>query len=137
MSHHKPLHESDHIDIWHDVEGGFLYADWKGPQTVESVQQGCELILEQMIAHRLTKVLNDNTNVVGSWEAASHWVAKEFLPRAQRAGVCCIAWVQSPSRGSRRAANATAMDARKPDLIHLFDDRRTAELWLRETYSPQ
>ena len=136
VSHRKPLHESDHIDIWHDVGGGYLYVDWKGPQTAASVQAGCELILQHMIDNRLTKCLNDNTNVVGTWEEASHWVAKEFLPRAQRAGVCCIAWVQSPSRGSRRAANATALDAKQPDLIHLFDDLKTAELWLRESYSP-
>lgn len=133
MNQRTPLYQSANLDIWLDQAGGYLDLDWKGPQTLESVQRGCETILEHLIAQRLTKVLNDNTNVVGSWEEASHWVAVDFLPRAKRAGLSTLAWIQSPSRGSRHAANATAMDAGRDDLIHLFDDRKSAELWLRQT----
>ena len=34
-----------------------------------------------------TKVLNDNSNVTGAWNAASVWVAENWFPRMIEAGL--------------------------------------------------
>src|SRR5687768_2275267 len=73
------LFVSDTIDIYHD-DRGWLYVDWKGQQSVESVKAGCEQMLLHLRELGLSKVLNDNTHVAGSWSCASRWWAVDWLP---------------------------------------------------------
>ena len=132
MSDRHLLHASDHLDIYHDERGGYLYVDWKGPQTTEQVMAGCEAMLRLLSGCRVSKVLNDNTRVVGSWAGAATWGEVDWFPRMRAAGLRAFAWVQSADERSRSAANRAAFEAGFDRMILLFDDLRSAEGWLRQ-----
>lgn len=131
----KPWLSSTHLDIWTPAEGeacDWLYVDWKGWHTAETVQDGCEAVLACFRKSGLTKVLNDNTNGVGDWIGAAEWTAVHWLPRMEAAGLRHFAWVQSPSRVSRRSADRSYAEAQRDEAIHRFADRRSAEEWLAQ-----
>ncbi len=130
----RQLHASEHIDIHLEPEG-WLHADWKGYQSVDMVKSGCEEILRHLAAQRLSKVLNDNTNVTGIWVGAAYWVASNWFPRLRAAGLRQFAWVQSSSRLSQLSAT-TAVEHAPPGTAVFFQDVSSAARWLREASQP-
>ena len=89
------------ITIELDAANNWLYVNWIGYQTEASVKHGCEKMLLALTQYNSTKVLNDNTHVVGIWTPASEWVGADWLPRMKAAGLRHFAWVYSPSRLSQ------------------------------------
>lgn len=126
------LFSEEFITISHDAAEGWLHVDWKGYQTVGTVQRGCERILELMVEHGVGRVLNDNTRVVGIWSGAAGWLAADWFPRMNAAGLRCFAWVYSPSRFSQVSTDATLaqMDPGAAGVA-VFQDVDAAREWLR------
>jgi hypothetical protein len=122
----------DFIDISYDPEESWLHVNWKGYQSVDSVQQGCERMLELLAEYHADRVLNDNTNVLGIWRGAAEWLAVDWFPRMQQAGLKCFAWVYSPSRFSQVSTDMT-LSLMDPEAmnVHVFYDRADAASWLR------
>jgi hypothetical protein len=131
MGELRALYQGEHVDIFRDHANGWLYVDWKGQLSPQSVRDGCERLLDWVVATGCRLILNDNTQVIGGWHAAADWIADDFLPRLRRAGVLSVAWVQSPHSDSRRAAQSVAFMAAMDDVVCLFEDARTAAAWLR------
>lgn len=125
------LYASENIDIFHEDVDGWLYADWKGYQSIDMVKSGCEEMLRQLQQLGISKVLNDNTHVTGIWVGAASWVANNWFPRMQHAGMSHFAWVQSPSQLSRLSATTTVEYA-IPGTAVLFDSVLAATAWLRQ-----
>ena len=125
------LYESDHIDIYYDADHQWIYTDWKGYQTVGWVQSGCEQILEYMMACGASKVLNDNTRVVGIWIGAAHWGATNWFPRMQKAGLKHFAWIYSPTRLSQISTDAS-LDEGTNDVVRTFYSLEEASAWLEK-----
>lgn len=128
-----PWLSSSGLDIFLPTPGSardWIYVDWKGWHNADSVREGCEAMLEALRRAGLSKILNDNTNGVGDWAEASDWVAHDWLPRMEAAGLLVFAWVHSPSHISRRAANRSVAETEAKQVIWLFDDRESAEAWL-------
>ncbi|HEU4451916.1 MAG TPA: hypothetical protein VFR81_02615 [Longimicrobium sp.] len=128
----EKLFEDTFLSISLDPEG-WLHADWTGYQAVGTVQEGCERILSLMSEHGLQAVLNDNTNVVGIWSGASEWVAVDWFPRMNDAGLRCFAWVYSPTRFSRVSTDET-LSFVDPDAVgvRVFLNVDDAKRWLRD-----
>jgi hypothetical protein len=124
------LYSSDNLDLYLHETGGWLYADWKGYQSVDMVKAGCEEMLRQLGTRKLNRVLNDNTHVSGIWVGAASWVATDWFPRMREAGLRHFAWVRSPSRLSYISAR-TALEQAPSDTAEMFDDLGSAEDWLR------
>ena len=82
----KILTKEPHITLGYDVLNDILLADWTGNQTKESVMDGCERMLTYLKMYRISKVLNDNTNVTSIWDDAAEWVAVDWFPRMHQAG---------------------------------------------------
>lgn len=128
------LSESPYLRISLDVDRNLIHADWIGYQTVSSVQDGCERILELMAARSASHVLNDNTNVQGIWSGAALWVARDWFPRMRQAGMGRFAWVYSPARFSRISTDMTLAElGEAAPYIKVFDDIELALAWLDET----
>jgi hypothetical protein len=87
--------EKDCLVYW-DSGNNWIYVDWRNRAKVETVKNGCEEILKLLKEKSCSKVLNDNSNVTGSWSAAAEWVAEDWFPRMISAGLKKFAWVQSP-----------------------------------------
>ncbi|WP_157578728.1 hypothetical protein [Pontibacter roseus] len=125
------LHRESNILIEYNHADDWIYINWRGFQSYDSVVAGCEKILECMQERQCTKILNDNTNVEGIWSGASKWVGQDWMPRMRAAGLECFAWVYSPSTFSRLSTDKTLKNTEDASFIKTFDDIETATDWLR------
>ncbi|HYH14802.1 MAG TPA: hypothetical protein VD794_06275 [Flavisolibacter sp.] len=121
----------DYITISLD-SNNWLYVDWIGYQTENSVMEGCEKMLEALKYYNVSKVLNDNTRVIGIWTPAAEWVGVNWLPRMETAGLKQFAWVYSSSRLSQVSTDEAIKSTPLPKLIQTFYDISEAQKWLMQ-----
>jgi CheY-like chemotaxis protein len=126
------LYHESFIDVSYHPGTQVLHANWRGYQSVESIQQGCERILALMVSYKTYLVLNDNTQMLGIWRGAAAWLAKDWFPRMKQGGLQRFAWISSPSRLSQVSTDATLslMDA-EAFGIKIFDNKAEALAWLQ------
>ncbi|SHJ68064.1 hypothetical protein SAMN02745146_3683 [Hymenobacter daecheongensis DSM 21074] len=127
----RTLFETSSICIGYDYLNDWLYADWTGDQTLESVQAGCEQMLLLMARERCHKVLNDNTRVTSMWSDAAEWGGTVWFPAMAAAGLQYFAWIYSPNVYSRLSTDLTLRHTTEP-VIATFDEIETAKAWLRQ-----
>lgn len=125
----EKLFESAGLDIEFDPQQQYVYVNWKGFQSVESVKAGCEKLLGLLIEKNCKRVLNDNRLVSGPWMGAAEWVATDWFPRVYAAGVEQFAWIVSPNIFSLMSTQATQA-RNKNDKTRTFDDVAKAAAWL-------
>lgn len=123
------IFHNDFLTIKYDPNH-WLYVDWLGYQTERSIMEGCERILEALSNYKVSKVLNDNTRIVGIWTPAAEWVGANWLPRMEAAGLKKFAWVYSPSRLSQVSTDEAIKYTPLPSLIQTFDNITDAWQWL-------
>jgi hypothetical protein len=129
----EKLYASKTVDIEFDEQGQFIYANWKGFQTVENVKFNARKILDIMKDKKLTRVLNDNRLVTGPWQGAAEWVAKEWFPQMFAAGMTHFALIQSTSVFSQLSAEkalSVTDESWKKQGIRTFDDLEVARRWV-------
>ena len=130
MDNLELLLEERFLTVYYDRANHWLIANWTNHQTEETVMYGCERMLTYLKEYQCQKILNDNTEVTSNWSDASNWVATNWLPRMAEAGLRYFAWVYSKNQESNQAADKTLAQANTSIAI-TFDDRSTAEHWLR------
>lgn len=126
----QTLLEEPHITIAFDHLEDWLFADWHGDQTLQSVQHGALEMLRLLKQQRTRKVLNDNTRVTSMWSEASEWGGRVWFPQMVEAGLEYFAWVYSPNLYSRLSTDLTLQHTERP-VVATFDDLQTAKAWLR------
>jgi len=107
-------------------------ADWTGFQNLESIQQGCHHMLNMMVKNNVYKVLNNNIHVLGNWSEAIDWVAQEWFPAMQKAGLRYFAWVNSPSVFNQLSARKSVNALPHKMTINFFTEVISAEAWINE-----
>lgn len=122
----------EQVKINYSKENKWIEADWTGFQNLESVQRGCLVMLDLLKKNKCTKVLNDNTHVVGNWSEASEWGGNIWFPQMQNAGLQYFAWVYSPSTFSQLAAEKSINIMAGSITSQFFNDCKEAEMWLKE-----
>jgi hypothetical protein len=128
----KTLFKDDFLKIELDEKTGFLYADWTGYQTDTSVKSGTNCLIDLMTEHKVSKILNDNTNILGIWMTVATWLVFDALPRARKAGMTSLAHVYGPSRFSRISFEAALTLLNSSAIgIQTFDDVESARQWLK------
>lgn len=125
----EKLFEAKSLVIEFDAQHQYLYANWKGFQTVDSIKIGCEKMLEILKQKECKKVLNDNRLVTGPWQSAADWVATDWFPRMYAAGLAQLSWIVSPNVFSELSTEAT-QSKNKTDKTRTFKDYDAAEKWL-------
>lgn len=122
------------LDIWHDEKYGWLHLDWKGRQNQTSVRIGAEQVLDLMHTLRIYKVINDNTNTIGSWLDAAPWVVFNLLPRAKKAGLQRAAHVYGRDKLTRLSAEALKLLCDPAsENIRVFNNLPDAKIWLSKS----
>ncbi|MEM9828987.1 MAG: STAS/SEC14 domain-containing protein [Bacteroidota bacterium] len=121
---------NDLIQIEYDEANGWLYTRWIGDLTVEDVETGGEKMLEQVKEKSCQKVLNDNRDVIGSWDEANEWIAQNWMPRALAAGLKKFAHVISPDIFSALSAEEMITQVNGFEM-RIFEDEEEAKSWLR------
>lgn len=126
------LHQDSSITISYDYQHEWLYADWTGDQSLDSVQTGCLRLLEYVRTEQCSKVLNNNTAVTSMWSDASEWVGATWFPMMADAGLEYFAWVYSPNVYSRLSADLSMQQqpTTRP-IVLAFDSQEMAVSWLR------
>jgi hypothetical protein len=124
------LFQQSNLDLWWDEVNQWLYADWKGSQAVEEVKFGCEQMLRMLKLKNADSVLNDNTNVEGTWGGAAEWLATDWFPRMRAAGLRHFAWVSSSCRFSQVSTDATLARA-GAGTAEVFPAKTDAAEWLK------
>jgi PAS domain S-box-containing protein len=121
--------EENYTISYNEAEG-YLYADWLGFQNIETVQSGCMAILEALKEYSATKLINDNTNVLGSWSESLEWVAEIWFPMMKEAGLRYLAWIYSPATYSILAAQKSVEISDEKAEIKLFTELSLAKNWI-------
>ncbi len=124
------FYKDDSITISYNKGQQRLDVDWTGFQNLESVKHGCMLMLDMLKNNKVHKVLNDNTNVLGTWSDAADWAGTEWFPMMEKAGLKYFAWIYSPSAFSRLSAKKSVDVAVGNGIIQFFTDMQSAEEWI-------
>lgn len=125
--------ETEFVTISIDQDNHLLYTNWIGYQTEGTVMAGCEKMLEALQQFGLSKVLNDNSQLLGIWTPAAHWVGVNWFPRMEAAGLKYFAWIYSPSRLSQVSTNESISNTPLPHLIQTFYNFEEAKSWLQSS----
>jgi hypothetical protein len=126
------LLDEPHITISYDHLNEWLYADWRGNQTLRTVQQGGADLLRLLGQQRCSKVLNDNRHVTGMWSEAAEWAGKDWFPAMLATGLRYFAWVYSPDVYSRLSTDLTLQFTPGNAVVATFNDVELARAWLAQ-----
>ncbi|GAB2772186.1 hypothetical protein HNQ93_000730 [Hymenobacter luteus] len=125
------LQELPHLRLLSDAATELLWADWRGPQTAATVQEGAEAVLAAVQAGGYTKLLNDNTHLTAMNVTAQEWDSIQVLPRLFSAGLQYLAWVY-PSDPRGRCHTDSSVNRSPWPLVLTFEERQMALEWLWE-----
>ena len=120
-----------YLTIEFDEANNWVYNNWVGVLPTETVIQGCQATIDYLREHNAPHMLNDNSRVVGSWNAANEWIAQNWVPQALALGLKRFAHIVSP--GIFGQASAAEMVTRVGTQLEmrLFQDVELAKAWLR------
>ncbi len=120
------------LSIVYNEAGKRLDVDWTGFQDLQTVQGGCLKMLEMLSRHKVSKVINDNSHVLGTWSDASDWVGEIWFPMMEKAGLRQFAWIYSPAAFSQLSAHKAADGAYGTVSTRFFKDVNVAREWVEE-----
>ena len=126
------LLDTPSISISFDSVERWLYAEWKGPQDLQSVQWGALEMLRFLKQEGCSRILNDNRLVTSIWADAAEWGGRIWFPQMVDAGLQYFAWIYSPNAYSRLSTDLTlAHTTADLPLVATFDNLEAAAAWLR------
>lgn len=126
--------------VTYDEPLACIVSEWEGFHSLHTIKTGCLKLLNLVVDKQAKFILNDNIKVIGTWNDAVEWVANEFFPMLQNAGVTHIAWVYSSSTFSRLSADMTIANLNGNIVVATFEDSAIAKQWLHKmskTYNPE
>jgi len=119
------------FDLAYIERGNYIHVQWKGSQTLSTIQDGCKQLCDLLIESGADKVLNDGRRAVGCWATSVPWIVYCFLPQARRAGMRVAAHVLAKERKSRMSAHAFQLFADFCEWnLAFFQTIDEAEDWL-------
>lgn len=83
---------------------------------------------ELFIEHHCTKILNDNTQVVGKWDHSIQWVSTEWFPAMIELGLRKFAWVLATDVFAQVSAYKVTPGI---NVVKTFISEEAALKWLR------
>jgi len=130
--HTNTFYRDGHITINYNKTLSRLDTDWLGFQNMESVKNGCLMMLDILIKNNCKKIMNDNRHVLGTWAEASDWVREIFFPMMESAGIKYIAWIFALGAVSQFAAEKSIDTTDEKIKTLFFTDITAAEDWINE-----
>lgn len=108
----------------------FLYAQWFGVQSIETVKEGGYKLLDMMKEKPCTKLLNSNKNVIGSWDMALEWAQTVWAPEMRELGLRYLAQVVPSSIYATLTIESLIQQIDDQFEIRTFEEDADAEAWL-------
>ncbi|MBT1688897.1 hypothetical protein KK078_20175 [Fulvivirgaceae bacterium PWU37] len=124
------LYDASNVRIEYQEESGILVCVWIGFQTDEQIAVTGQVILDLIHERRITKILNDNREVIGLW--ADEWTRDVWFPKVRESGVKKFAWIFSENIFARMSARRAAIagTTTRPLTIRDFRTTDAAMKWL-------
>ena len=119
------------LTIEFDVANQWIYNNWTGVLPTEKVIQGCQATIEFLRENRCAHMLNDNRQVIGSWNSANDWIAANWMPQVLKLGLKRFAHIVSPGIFGQASAEEMVTRVGNQLEIRLFKDVDLAKEWLR------
>ena len=119
------------LTIEFDAANQWLYNNWTGVLPTDKVIQGCQATIEFLRENRCAHMLNDNRQVIGSWNSANDWIAANWMPQVLKLGLKRFAHIVSPGIFGQASAEEMVTRVGNQLEIRLFKDVDLAKEWLR------
>jgi PAS domain S-box-containing protein len=129
-------YQDEHITIRFNKKDRRLDSDWTGFQDLASVKQGCLLLLEYVKKHKTDRIVNDNSNVTGTWSEASDWVGNVWFPLMEKAGLKFFAHILSPNIFAQLSAKKSIDIMAGIITTQYFTDLVSAREWIESLPYP-
>ncbi len=121
------------ITIRADNASRFVHNHWRGMLSVDNVKQGATECLNMLRDTGYTQLLNDNTDIIGSWDEANDWIAETWMPQALALGLRQFAHILPPSIFGVTAAEQMRVRVGDKFEMRLFKSLPEGKAWLAET----
>lgn len=127
---HQTYYKGNFMEMTYLPQKQLLDVNWIGYQNFDSVKKGCMIMLDLLKKNHCSKVLNDNTYVMGNWSEAADWGGEFWFPAMQEAGLKHFAWIYSPSTFSRMSAHKSIDITMGKVTAQFFTDIEEARAWI-------
>ncbi|PKV62429.1 STAS/SEC14 domain-containing protein [Pontibacter ramchanderi] len=117
------------IDV--DHKNKWVHVNWMGYLTEENVKTGAQAYTDALAEAGYNSVLNDTRLIIGGWDHSLGWVLNDWAPRAARAGLKHFAMITTPETFAESTASSFYSKL-KSFSVKVFEDKHTAEQWLRQ-----
>ena len=128
---YERLYQEDFLTLYLSLTDNWIYADWTGFQTTETIKIGSEHLLQAVKDLGVNKLINDNTHLTGMKANAVEWLATNLAPRLQEAGLQYISWIYKTNSYSEAGADLVLKHSETDIIVIVFDHVSMAEKWLR------
>jgi hypothetical protein len=109
----------------------YVTMQWNGYANSGQFREGTELMLNELIHHKVTKVLGDVKEMVLINSDDQQWLVDYFIPRAIAYGFRTIAMVRPVHYFNKVAIESVAYKVNQDQLtIQFFNDVDSAKAWL-------
>lgn len=126
---HIKLLTTDSLTLEYNAVEDYIVATWQGAFTSDVIKQGYEQILFFLQKERTHKLLDNHYDVQGLWVELTDWLARDWHPRAERAGLKYHAAVYSQDYFSRLSTDK-AISMVQTGIAKGFESAENAEGWL-------
>ena len=123
-------YHDQHITVNFDKMHNRMDVDWTGFQDMETVKAGCLIMLDIMERNKCSRIVNDNSHVLGNWSEAAEWVGNIWFPMMEKSGLKYFAHVFSPSTFSQLSARKSIDIMNGIITTQYFTDTRLAKKWI-------
>lgn len=119
------------ITINADAKNRWVHTNWVGYLTQDNIKKGALAYTDMIKETGFSCVLNDTTEVLGSWDHSLDWVINEWAPQAAAAGIRHFALITSPESFAETSASSFHANNKEFE-VRVFDNRTGAMAWLRQ-----
>ena len=119
------------LTIEFDAANQWIYNNWTGVLPTEKVIQGCQATIDFLREKPCAHMLNDNREIIGSWNSANEWIATNWMPQVLALGLKRFAHIVAPGIFGQASAEEMVTRVGTQLEIRLFKDVELAKQWLR------
>lgn len=115
------LHKASNIEITYDPVTGILFCNWVGIQDIDTLKNSGQIIMDNLKLKKCSKILNDNTHVIGPWYHSVDWTSSTWFPEMMDAGLKHFAWVCSKDIFSQLSAKRAIPEGNVVKVFWKYD----------------